>query len=304
MMRMNSRLCVIGAVLIVASTASGAVPAQDPIRAPFKNLQPAGVCESVATDSPAKTKIKPIAKPRRPADFGCAIEVGAAVSMLSKPNVVLVEMRSRVDYDAYHVDGSLNLQTSELKSKSYLKGRSLLLLGSGKGEHEHYTACAELKAAGFKSVRVLRGGMLAWLKERRPVVGSAPEATQLSTLSPAELFHEMANSHNLILSSASVGTPNALAGRAVTLPRATATTMKDTVARHKKVSKNAPLASIVLVLADGQERSLVSEMLATFTQDPVLIYPGPMSAYETFLETQNTMWKTQARGPKKAACPL
>ena len=59
-----------------------------------------------------------------------------------------------------------------------------------KAERVLYEACAELKKIGFRQVRVLRGGLMAWLTYAQPIIGRPPGEDTLAQLSPAELWAE------------------------------------------------------------------------------------------------------------------
>lgn len=57
---------------------------------------------------------------------------------------------------------ALKIPLADLATRTFLKDRSLVLVGSGKNDLEIATACVELKKAGFAQVKVLSGGLRAW----------------------------------------------------------------------------------------------------------------------------------------------
>jgi len=191
---------------------------------------------------------------------------------------------------------------AELRGKSYLRGRKIVLVGDGRAERELYVACAELKQQGFKQVRLLRGGMASWLVHEQPVVGRAPAPEALIRLSAAQLWLESQFDRNAVLLADNQFTmlPDLPYSSALGYP--SLETIQAALQDRRKQTKNAPLASVVLV-ADA---SLSPERMGRLQQElkpvPLLVYVDTRQALNKYVATQKAVWAAQARGPRQPNC--
>jgi len=137
--------------------------------------------ESSGIDSIASPSIEQF-KP----DHSCAIDVPTQGSL--PKTAMLVDVRSPGEFNRSHIDGAMNLSPSEILTKDYLKSRQVILVGSGRDDHQLLKICAQLKQRGFNSVKVIRGGMLSWSERRLPVLGDAIAMDQTRSLNAMELL--------------------------------------------------------------------------------------------------------------------
>ncbi len=84
--------------------------------------------------------------------------------LLSK-KVVLVDIRPANEFESYQISGSLNLPSFEIKNKSFLKSKHLIIVGNRSGLMDMGLLCHELKLQGFKKVNFVSGGIGSWGKE-------------------------------------------------------------------------------------------------------------------------------------------
>lgn len=245
---------------------------------------------------------KRLAVSRRNADLKCAITAQELMGSYGKSDTLVVDVRGNAEFVGYHIANALNLSLSELRSKDFLKSKALTLVGSGKGEQELYVACADLTAAGFGKVRVLRGGMMAWLAERQPVDGKAPEPVQLALLTPEELFREASFDANVLMAAPNAVGMNRHAPMAVPISGDTAGAIKAALERRNKELKHSSYASVVLVAGEHYDRAQLAEALATLKPVPVLVYAGSAAVYGQYLLTQKAVWAAHDRGPKQLGC--
>lgn len=88
-------------------------------------------------------------------------QVKASELVLVKDNLVLVDVRSPIEFEAEHIDGSINIPLDTLDARfSELPRQGELIIICRSGKRAERGAYA-LMSRGFKA-SVLEGGMLAW----------------------------------------------------------------------------------------------------------------------------------------------
>lgn len=245
---------------------------------------------------------KRLAASGRNADLKCAITAQELVGSYGKSDTLVVDVRGKGEFVGYHIPNAMNLSLAELKTKDFLKNKAVTLVGNGKGEQELYAACADLRASGFGKVRVLRGGMMAWLAERQPVDGKAPEPVQLALLTPEELFQETSFDANVLLAAPNAGGMRSHVPMAVPISGDTAGAIKAVLERRKKEQKHMAYASVVLIAGERYDHARLAETLAALKPVPVLVYAESAAAYSQYLATQKAVWAAYERGPKQPGC--
>jgi len=91
-----------------------------------------------------------------------------------RPDLVVVDVRSRKEYGAFHLDRSMNIPLDELEEKSKkLKGKKIVLVCHAGGQS--LVAARLLSKTGRKDMCVLKGGLVEWQRARLPhLVGQTP----------------------------------------------------------------------------------------------------------------------------------
>lgn len=84
----------------------------------------------------------------------------------------LVDVRPAPEFQECAIPGALNLSPFELKVRAPLKKRPIVLISRGHEESRWQQERARLLSAGFRDVRLLRGGMNAWIRQGYPTTGS------------------------------------------------------------------------------------------------------------------------------------
>jgi len=91
-----------------------------------------------------------------------------AAALKSDPEAKLVDIRTREEYDAVHIDGAIFF-TQELMQEILMKWdrRALLAIIDHQGARS-MDAAAYFAGHGFENVRAVRGGIDAWSQEIDP----------------------------------------------------------------------------------------------------------------------------------------
>jgi len=268
----------------------------------LKDIPPAAAMCRPDKVEPLDSILRGIARKELPPDLACAISAAELSPAAKRSDTVFVDTRPLSEYNQFRIDGALRMGGSELRSKSYLRGRKIVLVGDGKAERELYIACAELKRQGFKQVRLLRGGMASWLVHEQPVVGRAPAPETLIRLSAAQLWLESQFDRNAVLLADNQFTMLPDLPFSAALGHPSLETIQAALQERRELMKNAPLASVVLV-ADA---ALSGEQMGRLQQElkpvPLLVYVDTRQALNKYVATQKAVWAAQARGPKQPNC--
>jgi rhodanese-related sulfurtransferase len=266
----------------------------------LKGVAPAGrMC--LRDEAPAS--IGPAVRAQAP-DLSCAMAVRDLASLMGRPDTTVVDVRPAAEHEAFRLRGSLNMAASALRTRTVLKSKTIVLVGSGKGEIELYAACASLRGQGFRQVRVLRGGMASWLSQGQPVDGIAPDAAQLSSLSAAQLWAESRFDANVVLLHPSQEALQQQLPFGIPLRDASASTVKAVLERRRKELKNAPLASVVLAAAPDSPAAEITRLREALHPVPLLVYAEAPASFAVQMTQLNAAWAAQARGPRQPGCGL
>lgn len=268
----------------------------------LKEIKPAaGVCRSDEV-LPGADGILTV--PEVQPDLNCAISVSEVRTLLTQPSTALIDLRLAADYQAFHIEGALNLGFSDLHSKPYWRNKTVVLIGNGKAERELYSECAQLKRSGYKQVRVLRGGMPLWLVHNQPVMGRLPSVPQLARLPASEFWLESKNPDNLVVLSKGQGALQGDLSFSVVLPQTTGEAIKAVIKRRHKELKSAPLASVILAADPTVTDEQIQQLQSAIMPVPLLVYADTRDAFMRQLVVQKAIWLAQARGPKQPGCGL
>jgi len=271
------------------------------IQEALKDIKPAGsacLADDVVPDkfSPGNKSINTMP------DMSCAISSVELPLLQGHPETLFVDVRTAAEYEAYRIDSALNMTVSALRSKSFMREKSVVLIGNGKAERELYGACGELKKQGFKQIRVLQGGMSAWLFSKQPVVGRPSDAAQYIRLSPAELWTESQFDANLVLVVPSQKSIQRQLVLSLLLPDENVGAIKSLIDRRRKEKKILPLAAVVLVSTPGIGVDYIHRLQEAIQPMPLLVYADTEEAYVRQLAQQKAVWAAYAHGPKQPGC--
>ncbi|MEY3300533.1 MAG: hypothetical protein RLZZ597_3793 [Cyanobacteriota bacterium] len=87
-----------------------------------------------------------------------------------EPALSIIDVRDRSDFSASHVTGAISIpahQLLETAHRCFEPDRDLYIYGNTDAESK--TAAEQLRAAGYISVSILRGGVAAWKAAGFPV---------------------------------------------------------------------------------------------------------------------------------------
>ena len=203
-----------------------------------------------------------------------------------KQGVVLVDVRPAADWSTARIPGAMHIPLAFVETKAFLKGRPIVLVGSGHDSAALLKSCRTLNTKGFKA-RLLSGGIQAWLVAGGPLAGNPAALIPKREMRPEAFYREKNIVGRPVLYVAgeeAKADMNAVVPYAVSIsPEAKPEDIKKLIgAGLKKVSTGETLPPLVCT-PDGRGHGRIAARLAQAGITPVLFLEGGLAAYRTYL---------------------
>lgn len=262
----------------------------------------AGVCRR-DDSNPGATSAQVLTGPLH-ADAVCGIGASQGRDLVRDHSTLMIDTRSAVDFDRFHVDGAWNLGAEQIRLKRFLAQRTLALMGDGRNERVLYETCNRLKESGYTAVYVVRGGMPAWLSEGFPVVGSATSVDDMLILSPMEFYQEAASNLSHVLLTPTVAQLASNLTNATLLSSENQVDIVTTIKRATQRLSTQRVATIIIAADASFDRRNVLNIVSAVKTQSILFYFGGVEAYKKIVAQQKSIIAAHARGPKAPSCPV
>jgi len=195
-----------------------------------------------------------------------------------------------------------------LNTKSFLHNVPVVLIGSGRDDADLVRACGELRRAGFQQVKLLRGGIRAWVNAQRPLLVDAGVAQTFDVISPSE-FHRQAAGAPWVVLGVDVGPADGLAIGVNSFEPITAgddaVRALDAIRRRQatiaRMSVNERPNAIVVVTRDSASATRLLDAVRNAGLADFLVLQGGMAGYQAFLTQQQSI-AAAAGKPLVRAC--
>lgn len=139
-------------------------------------------------------------------DPAMVISVESLLQKLSlKEDIFLVDVRSKATFEKLRIPDSINIPLHALKTKNFLRKRPLVLINEGFEYLRLEQECLRLQKQGFKEVKILEGGLRAWLAKGGPVIGDVHALQNLNRVPPEVYFREKNNGGVLVVDVSNFG---------------------------------------------------------------------------------------------------
>lgn len=109
-----------------------------------------------------------------------------------KQELILIDVRNSRDFERFRIPGSVNIPLFAIKTKSFLKGKPLVLISERSGHKELDQEGEVLARSGF-AVSILNGGLFQWKQEGGLLEGDGFAQRELNKISPQAFFAEQAS---------------------------------------------------------------------------------------------------------------
>jgi rhodanese-related sulfurtransferase len=278
----------------------------------LKGIQRAkDVCPSPVEETPPGKKAQNIHAVSAP-DLECLISVPDASRLVGKTETVFIDTRSAIEFQEARIEGALNLRLETLSHKTFLRDKTVILVGSGVSERSLYETCAGLKKHSKIKTKVLWGGLVAWSSYGLPLQGMRSEFTSLGELRTDELLAEGMFDANLVLVNRGNEAVRKVLTRSVLLSSNSLTVVRDAVdefLKHEKKRTRTPsghpfVGSVVWVTGGKVSAEEIGQVRQALQPLPVLVYNKTTDVFAREYEVQQSVWIAQSRNPKQPKCSL
>lgn len=238
------------------------------------------------------------------ADLGCLRSPEEVNADWHPTTSVLFDLRSRAKYDQFHVEGALWVNEAELLTKPYWREKKVVLMGDGADDLQLVMVCSRLKQKGYRHVAVLQGGALGQIRDGARMHGAADRLSDLVILTAPEAWRLGKQPQVLVLAGLDRSEFMKEMRLARSLSAIDELALKKSLQAYMPVDKKAPrtpMAVVLLTSKDLSEDELL-KLQKVVSPAPLLVYTGAHADYTLGIAKQNTVWKSQERGPKKTAC--
>lgn len=218
----------------------------------------------------------------------CSIQARDIVSKQS--DATLVDVRTSHDYEINWIPGAVQLSLVEVARSNLVAATDqAILIGNGKNDVQLLEYCKAQHRLGLQQVRVLIGGVPAWVDAGGVVAGNATKALEPLLLVPGELHALLVRDHVPLIFAGLDPTGSSGFSNQHLIEVAADAPPKKAFARLSRQS--AESASYVVFL---QTSELVDEWRSAAKSqglaDP-LFFIGDLSQYDAYLTLQDSIAK-------------
>lgn len=212
-------------------------------------------------------------------------------------NLILVDTRSAERFRLLHIPGAINLPAHAIRTKPFLRGKDVVLVGEGTGAALEALVC-NLRGQGFASVTILDGGLHGWMATGGTVVGTAAFRDVAGRLAAPGLQIELQRRRWLVLDLTDNGSfPNDLPAEIVRMPSADARTA---AAELRRIAGHDRF--VLVVDADGSRLSAVTSTLDTVPAENLYVLDGGTSGLRVWRQASQSSGKSLLGGCQSNRC--
>jgi rhodanese-related sulfurtransferase len=247
---------------------------------------------SLAESDPASTiPDELIARKLKTHDPSLAISVEAVLYKLKRNQpLTLVDVRRKQDFERLHIPDSINIPLHAVKTKTYLKSATVVLVNEGFRYAELETECRRLAERGF-AISIIDGGLPAWKRQGGQLAGDLFALDEMKAISPQKFFREKDYENTVVVD--------------ISPMRSETSTKLISYARHfpvfdnserskselrKLIKKNKPFQSVLLFNESGEQYEKAEKMMNRMGIESFYLQGGVV-AYQKYLEGLMLSWK-------------
>jgi rhodanese-related sulfurtransferase len=104
--------------------------------------------------------------------------------------ILLVDVRDREAFDRFRIPGSIHVPLYTLKTKPFLKEKTVVLVSVGYPDFALEQSCDAIRVLGFGRTSILNGGLRIWMLKKGPIRGDSFAAQEVSRIPPKKFFPE------------------------------------------------------------------------------------------------------------------
>lgn len=226
-------------------------------------------------------------------NYSSLISVTELKKQTDKDNFVVVDVRNADEFEALQIPGSINITERYLLTKTFLKNKKVILVNEGFAISALQSLSERMKKSGFKSIRVLRGGLNAWQHEGEKLEGNVLNQTIINQILPKQFYPELNYSDVVVLDVSSLN--GKLARKEISRQ------LKSRLIKQTGSKRNDRLR-IVITSKQGDGYETVRQAIENLNWPYVFYLQGGTQAYMQYMTSMWAMWHRPGKQGKKNIC--
>lgn len=228
-------------------------------------------------------------------------EVKASQALKERKDWVLIDNRSKHEFDALHIPGSLNV-IDTTRAISHLKSQKILLINKGSRRSASLQLCHDMMVKGFNQVSILEDGLNGWIASGAPYNGNVTGLRELFLLTEREVTYLLHHDQIQILFIES--TSNQQAANTLLHQHAHAFSSNQTSDVFHKLSQLGTTHDLpVLMVSDGSQNDDIIDRYMTAKNANVYFLANGASGLDRFYHNwKNSLASKSASNSLEASC--
>ena len=223
------------------------------------------------------------------------VAASSALDDFKSGKAIVIDLRKD---DSVIVLGALRTPITALATNRFLKGKSLVLLNDGYGLRHLISVRKKLIDKGFKSVKVLKGGIKNWISAGGQTIGKASSYHTLDFISSAGLFNDKDFKGVTVVEVPTENDEPGIPG-AIRLPSGTSVSQLSVIL--KDLSRRPGTLYVALSCSERSARLL--RPLVKKAKNPVFFISGGTRSYDKWLHKQAALWRGRNSVRVRQKCP-
>ncbi|RPI79565.1 MAG: rhodanese-like domain-containing protein [Desulfobacteraceae bacterium] len=239
-------------------------------------------------------------------DFSMYIRVEEILKQtIQKNDYILIDVRAAEEYQKVRIPDSLNIPLFAVKTKTYLKPKSIVLFNEGYAWEALETECRRLKELGF-NVKILTGGLNAWKNKGGEFAGDTAALEGIDRIPARDFFIEKNYQNWTVINTSSVVSADARlwVPFAVHIPFKNEKQFTALLGNLLAKEKTAPNPWLIILNENGKEYKAIEQTIQKKQILNLFFLKNGLAGYKEFLDQQNP--SKNNKGPAKtstAKCP-
>ncbi len=194
---------------------------------------------------------------------------------------LMIDVRSRDAFEKSRIPDSLNIPVQILAEKHFLKGKNIIIAGSGLNDRELEKVLKDLEESKINAL-ILKGGINNWYSSHRPVTGLLFDKDSLNKISISDFYKTNKKRAAIIVTDS--GLEKSL--KTGYIIKLSINDYKQKIELPDSVKKEKNRFDIVFLFTDGFERKISEELISSGFNN-IFYIQGKIKDYQNWAEKMN-----------------
>ncbi len=190
----------------------------------------------------------------------------------------IVDIRQEQEFKKIHIPGSINIPLHFIKTKRYLKKKTIIIADKGFYYRQIKEECKKLKKLNF-NVQILNGGLNTWLTKKLPIKGDVFSKEEFFLIDPRKVYQEQ-SIHPILFVDSSEKKPQSYSFENVILLKPK---KEQSFKKITKFIKANPNGSILVFNNFGEDYNEIRNQMLSKKINNLFFLKGGLNAYNKYL---------------------